>query len=148
MQISKHFSLAEMTFTSTKHKNMPNEEQVIALKALCENVLEPIRGHFDKPITIHSAFRSPEVNKSVGGAASSQHLKGEAADITIRGVANVDIYNFIRDNLVHDQVIAEKLNKNNGNFGWVHVSYSKHHNREEGISFLGAGRYVKGLVFV
>lgn len=148
VKLSPHFTLQEMTVTGRTAENNPNEEQILCLKALCENVLEPIRKHFGKPITILSAFRSPVVNKLVGGAASSQHLKGEAADITIRGVANADIYNFVRDSLVYDQVIAEKLNKNNGGFGWIHVSYSKKHNREEGLSFLGAGRYVKGLQYV
>ncbi len=148
MNLSPHFTLQEMTVTGRTAVNDPNAAQIVALKALCENVLEPVRAHFNLPITILSGFRSPEVNKLVGGAPTSQHLKGEAADITIKGVANADVWQFIRDNLVHDQVIAEKLCKENGARGWIHVSYSKKHNREEGLSFLGAGRYVKGFSYV
>ena len=148
MNLSKHFTLDEMTTTSRTAANDPNEQEIIALTALCENVLEPIRNHFGSPVTILSGFRSQEVNRLVGGAKTSQHLRGEAADITIKGVANVDVFNFIKINLDFDQVIAEKLMENNGQSGWVHVSYRLKRNRKEALSFLGGGQYVKGLQFV
>jgi hypothetical protein len=148
MNLSKHFTLDEMTTTSRTAANDPNEQQIIALTALCANVLEPIRNHFGKPVTILSGFRSEEVNRLVGGAKTSQHLRGEAADITMKGVANVDVYNFIKTNLDFDQVIAEKLKENNGQCGWIHVSYRLKRNRKEALSFLGAGRYEKGLWYV
>ena len=147
-RLSPHFTLEEMTATEYPVYNKPSEKEIEALTALCENILEPIRAHFNLPITILSGFRSPELNKTVGGAATSQHLKGEAADITIKGVANADVWQFIKDNLNFDQVIAEKLTKHDGSRGWVHVAYSKHQERGDAISFLGAGRYVKGLRFV
>lgn len=152
-QLSTHFSLEELTrskaATKAGLKNQPAAKELAALEALCTNTLESIRAYFGKPITILSGYRCPAVNKLVGGAPDSQHLRGEAADITISGIANVDIYHFIKDNLDFDQVIAEKLKKDNGANGWVHVSYSTKNNRNDAISFLGKGRgYVKGLAFV
>lgn len=149
MQLSSHFSLAEMT-ASGKHKNIPNtpsQPQIIALEALCDHVLEPVRQHFGKPVIVNSGFRSVELNKAVGGAASSQHLKGEAADIEIPGVRNDDIWLFIEKNLAFDQLIAEQLSEFNGSAGWVHVSFSLYQTRKDAKSFLGHGKYVKGLKY-
>jgi len=96
MNLSPHFTLAEMTATGRTADNTPGEKEIIALKALCENILEPVREHFGKPVYILSGFRSPEVNKLVGGAPTSQHVKGEAADITIKGVPNMDVWQLSR----------------------------------------------------
>lgn len=148
MKLSPHFTLAEMTRTSSSLPNKPSEKEIVALKALCENILEPIRIHFAKPVIVNSGYRSAAVNKAIGGAKTSQHLKGEAADIEIRGVSNAAIFRYIHENLDFDQVIAEKLRNDDGSAGWVHVSYSKYGLRGEALSFLGAGRYVKGLQFV
>ena len=96
MNLSEHFTLAELTKTSVKIDNVPNEEQVENLKRVC-GWLEQLRrrwnnlyGEGDDPIIINSGFRSPEVNKAVGGATLSNHLTGCAVDIRCIGCA-VDI---------------------------------------------------------
>lgn len=152
MQLSKHFTLAELTRSQTAKRldiaNNPSDVEIKCLKDLCENILEPVRVHFGKPIIISSGYRSPALNKANGGASTSQHVKGQAADIEIDGVPNAAIYSYIFKNLDFDQLIAEKLKSNDGSAGWIHVSYNKGKNRGEALSFLGNGRYVRDLVFV
>jgi len=148
-QLSKHFSLAEFTRSKLAETmgipNKPAGRQVDNLAALCYHVLEPLRAHFGKPVTINSGFRSIALNEAVGGSATSQHLSGEAADIEIKGVANADIWQWIVDNVPFDQIIAESLSKTDGSAGWIHVSYSIKHNRKEALSQV-KGKYVLGLV--
>lgn len=152
MKLSEHFTLEEFTASpkavALNIPNNPNGTQVDALSALCFNVLEPIRAHFKTPIHILSGFRCERLNQSVGGAPTSQHTKGEAADITLPSIKNCDVWQYIVDSLNFDQVIAEKLVEDDGNKGWVHVSYHVPGNRKDAISFIGNGQYVKGLVFV
>ena len=82
VQITPHFSLEELTITKTGLPNEPNEEQINQLRILCRDILEPLRYHGEcAPIIVQSAFRSPAVNKLVGGVPTSQHLLGQAADI-------------------------------------------------------------------
>ena len=92
IKLSEHFTLGEMCKTNEKLKNVPNEEQVNNLKRLCK-WLEKLRkrwndlyGEGDDPIIINSGFRSPEVNRAVGGATSSNHLTGCAVDIRCIGM--------------------------------------------------------------
>ena len=87
MRLSEHFKLAELCKTKTGIENVPNEEQVNNLKRVCQ-WLEQLRrrwnnlyGEGDDPIVINSGFRSPEVNKAVGGVPTSNHLTGCAVDI-------------------------------------------------------------------
>ena len=80
MQISPHFSLDELTRTSTAHPNEPDEASRKRLKLLCDEVLEPLR-LLVGPLRVNSGYRSAEVNKAIGGAKGSQHLTGEAADV-------------------------------------------------------------------
>ncbi len=102
MQLSKNFWLAEFTQSQVATRlgisNNPNPHEIAALRQLAENVLQPIRDHFGKPVVINSGFRSPRVNHQIGGAASSQHTRGEAADIEIPGVSNLELAKWIRDN--------------------------------------------------
>lgn len=146
MQLSKHFTLAELTVTNQKVNNIPSAEQIAKLKSLCNSILEPVRIYFGKPVIITSGFRSFAVNKAVGGSITSQHSKGEAADFTVKGVANAEVWKYIRYNLVFDQLIAEKLSKADGHKGWIHVSYSAVNNREQALSYVG-GKYVPELVY-
>lgn len=154
MKLSDNFTLQEF-INSSKAKelnisNVPTQIEIAALQSLCDNILEPIRAYFKLPVKILSGFRSKELNMALipPGALNSQHLIGEAADITISGVKNVDIWKFIVDKLNYDQVIAEKLKKDNGAAGWVHVSHKRiGKQRNEALSFLGHGNYVKGLQY-
>lgn len=127
MQLSKHFELAEFTRSSTAKRagisNMPTDAHLENIKLLCEKILEPIRVHFARPIILSSGYRSPALNRAVGGSSSSQHCSGEAADIDMDGtnVTNAQIFNYIKDNLEFDQLIWEFGTDSNPD--WVHVSY-------------------------
>ena len=129
MQLSEHLSLAEVTKSDTAKRrgvsNMPTEAHIANFKLLAENIFEPIRNHFGKPIFISSGYRSAELNKAIGGAASSQHCQGEAIDIDMDGrpggVTNKMVFDFIKENLNFDQLIWEFGTATNPD--WVHVSY-------------------------
>lgn len=128
-QLSPNFWLSEFTKSQTAARrqiaNSPKPHQVEALRALCENVLEPVRAHFGRPVVISSGFRSPALNTAIGGSQTSQHSKGEAADFEIPGISNLEVASFIRDNLVFDQLILEGHDSRDPNSGWVHVSYKR-----------------------
>lgn len=118
--IMKFFTLKELTKTTTGLPNVPNETQTAALLVLAKQVLDPVRELFNAPVTVNSAFRSPAVNQAVGGAANSQHLTGEAADLDSSN--NAILFNLIRNKLVFDQLIWE--NGTDAQPAWVHVSYT------------------------
>jgi hypothetical protein len=129
MKLSKHLELAEVIRSSTAKrlgiKNEPTAEHLANLKLLAENIFEPIREHFGRPIFISSGYRSAALNKATPGASTtSQHSKGEALDIDLQGteISNKQVFEFIKNNLVWDQMIWEFGNKDNPD--WVHVSYS------------------------
>lgn len=125
-QLSQHFKLYEFTRSGAaiEHDldNTPNAHQKMALTALCVNILEPLRRHFG-PIVISSGFRTQKVNHLVGGVPSSQHMRGEAADIVVgdkeRAAA---MFDFIRRHLDFDQLIWEPVGAANPR--WLHVSYT------------------------
>lgn len=84
--ISAHFNLEELTKTNTGVFNTPKDPKVISnLRRAAENILEPVRKHFNRRVIIHSAYRSPAVNRAVGGSNNSQHSKGEAVDFRVEG---------------------------------------------------------------
>ena len=113
MQLSKNLALAEVTRSETAKRkgisNMPTPEHIENFKLLAEKVFQPIREHFGVPIHISSGYRSKALNTAVGGSLSSQHCSGKAIDIDMDGtsVTNAQIFNFIKDNLNFDQLIAE-----------------------------------------
>ena len=111
---------ASTTADAHNIKNTPPLQEAGNLKALAENVLDPLREWYGKPIYVNSGYRSPQLNRMVGGAPSSQHMKGEAADITTGSKAeNKKLFDYIKSNLPFDQVIDEK------DYSWVHVSYRR-----------------------
>ena len=128
--------------------NTPGPQAIENLRQLCIHVLQPVRNHFALPVRINSGFRSANLNRAIGGALSSQHMLGEAADIEIEGVSNAHLWEFISKLPAYDQVIAEYLEANDPNAGWVHVSYRKDRNRKEAISCISRGVFLKGLHFV
>lgn len=119
----KYFTIKELTKSSTAEAkgidNTPTPEVERNLTALVENVLDPLRTIYGKPITVNSGYRCPELNKAVGGSATSDHVKGFAADITAGSKEeNERLFNIIKHNFHFSQLIDEK------NFSWVHVSYN------------------------
>ena len=129
MNLSKHVTLAEFenSPTATTHgiNNKMNESQIASAKLLCENVFEPLRLYLNTPIKISSGFRCLQVNRLIGGSATSQHTKGEAMDIKIDAKG----FYFIKDKLEFDQLIWEFGNDEQPS--WVHVSYKKSGNRKQ-----------------
>lgn len=123
MQLSKNFILDEFLRSETAEKNnvknIPTWLEVVALRNLCQKVLQPLRDHFG-PIVITSGYRSERLNELVHGVGNSQHMRGEAADIRIRNVATgLRYFDFIRDNCDFDQLLFE-YNRHGGR--WIHVS--------------------------
>ena len=125
--ISKHISYKEGVYSRTAMrrgiKNNPNAEQMEDMITIAEEVFEPLRLWVGGPIKINSFFRSPELNKAIGGSSKSQHCLGQAMDIddTFGKMSNADMYEFIKENLDFDQMIWEFGDDNNPD--WVHVSY-------------------------
>jgi hypothetical protein len=114
--------------------NSFNQEQLANMKVLAEKVYEPLVEHFKVYIYISSFFRTPEVNKLIGGAKSSQHLanNGAAIDLDVDGkdyITNREVFYYIKDNLEFDQLIWER--GDDVNPGWVHCSYTEGKNRKE-----------------
>lgn len=134
MQISKHLTLEELTKSATADKlgiknNNPNLHQIDNLKLLAENVFEPIRSHFNKPITISSGYRSLNLNQAIKGSITSQHCSGQAIDIDNVSPSNKEIFDFIKKNLTFDQLIWEFGTSKNPD--WVHVSFAENKNRKQ-----------------
>ena len=151
MKLSDNFSLIEFTKSQTAERkgieNTPNEVQKIAMESLCENILERVRSAFGKPVMINSGYRSPALCEAIGSKATSQHCKGEAADIEIYGVSNYDLAKYIENNLNFDQLILECWDGIEPNSGWVHVSYvDDTTNRKDVLTYTRAGGYTKGIV--
>ena len=153
MNLTKNFTLAEMTKSETalRHDmdNTPGEQEISALKLLAEKVLQPVRDHYGKGVKVNSGFRHPEVNAKVGGSKTSDHCRGQAADIEIPGVANADLAAWIRDNLEFRQLILEFYTPGVPDSGWVHVSYVAEDNKKEVLTATkkdGKTVYLPGLV--
>lgn len=148
MMISKHLSLAEVVRSESAKRrgisNVPTPEHLENFKLLAEKVFEPIREHFGVPIYISSGYRSKELNKAIGGSATSQHCKGEAIDIDVDGssITNKQVFDYIKDKLEFDQLIWEFGTDKNPD--WVHVSYSKKNRKQvlKAVKLNGATRYI------
>lgn len=128
-RISEHISYREAVHSYTAKvkgiRNVPSNSVIINMKALAENVFEPLRKWVGGPIKINSFYRSKTLNTAIGGSATSQHCKGMAVDLddTHGYKTNSEMFWFIVNNLEYDQIIAEF--PKNGNPAWVHVSYKK-----------------------
>jgi len=132
--ISKHISNKEGVYSRTALRlnidNTPTQDHKQNMRLLAENIFEPLRAYVGGPIKINSFYRSPKLNKAIGGSARSQHCNGQAIDIddTFGRATNAEMFEFIKKNLNFDQMIWEFGNDENPN--WVHVSYvSKNKNR-------------------
>jgi hypothetical protein len=138
MQLTPHFSLAELTVTNTKIDNIPSKEviEVLRTTAFYMEKVREILGNV--AITINSGYRSPDVNRQVGGTSNSSHTYGYAVDFTAYGHTPLTISNILsKSNLKFDQLIYEKT--------WVHISFDPRM-RGNILTLKGKGKYVKGIV--
>ena len=147
IKLSEHFTLGELTKTSykTEDQNIPSRVAIENLKNLCENWLEDLRYSYntlshnrDSPhcemLIINSGYRSPEVNKRVGGAPTSNHLTGCAVDIHVSGFEQAIRYASIlldisdgtqRD---YDELFIER---NKAGSHWIHFAVKPKDNRRK-----------------
>jgi len=127
MKLSNNFSLKELTASQTAERkgisNNPSEDHMNSLKDLCENVLQKVRDHYGKVVSVSSGYRSPELCVAIGSSVNSQHAKGQAADFEVFGLSNAELCKYIAENLEYDQLILEYHNIGEPNSGWIHCSY-------------------------
>jgi hypothetical protein len=153
MKLTANFTLGEMTKSETALRhgldNTPGEAETRALRLLCEKVLQPVRDRFGTGTKVFSGYRSPEVNAAVGGSATSDHCKGEAADIEVPGLDNAVLAQWIKANLEYTQLILEFYTPGIPNSGWVHVSYDPNNLKKQELTankVAGKTQYRLGLV--
>jgi len=153
MNLTANFSLHEMTKSETAlRKGMPNEpteDDIANLKLLAEKVLQPLRDHYGVGIKVNSGYRSPDVNAAVGGSRTSDHCKGQAADIEIAGIPNATLAQYIKDSLQYTQLILEFYTPGIPDSGWVHVSYDANNLKCQTLTATkkdGKTAYLNGLV--
>ena len=153
MNLTANFSLHELTKSETALRmgfdNTPGEAEIEAFRLLCEKVLQPVRDHFGKGVKCNSGFRSAESNAAVGGSRTSDHCKGQAADIEIPGVPNAELAQWIMDNLDYTQLILEFYTQGVPDSGWVHVSYDPNNLKKQELTatkIAGKTTYLNGLV--
>ena len=140
VRLSPHFTLGEMTTSNHKEVyNIPSHEAIANLKRLC-GWLEVLRKRAAEPIIINSGYRSPQLNRKIGGAPTSNHLTGSAADIRVAGMEQAIRYAVIlldysrESNQDFDELLIEK-----NRFGaiWVHFAVRLSNNRRK-ILFINA----------
>jgi hypothetical protein len=139
MKLSTNFSVAELSKTNVRQfDNTPSMQVIDNLQQLVDNVLQPLRDKFGQ-VTVTSGYRSPEVNKAIGGSGTSDHCKGFAADIEIGGKDNKELAQYIRDNMNFTQLILEFYTPGIPDSGWVHVSYDKGNLKKQCLTASKAG---------
>lgn len=137
-KLSYHFSVAEFVHSDTAEwlgiDNSIDSEEFDNAKDLCCYVLERLRSIVNKPVIINSGYRCSQLNKSVGGAVTSQHLLGQAADIKVEGYSIDELFDICCDLPLFDQVINEG--------SWIHISYNALRNRKQKLIKKGC-KYVQ-----
>ena len=135
MKLSKNFSLIELTKSQTATRkgidNTPSTEHRDNLKSRCEMVLQPVRDHFNRVVSVSSGYRSEELCLAIGSKITSQHAKGQAADFEIYGLSNKELSDWVHENLDYDQLILEYWREEDPNSGWVHCSFNLQGNRKQ-----------------
>lgn len=130
MKLTDNFTLEEMSHSNTAKarglENKPNPEQIEELRKLCVNLLQPLRDIYGEPMIISSGYRSPIVNKAVGGVANSQHMKGQAADVSVKEPRKL-LATLLSSGLDFDQAILYQDGRNN----FLHLSYNSGKNRKQ-----------------
>ena len=129
MKLTEHFTLEELTRSDTarvkRMNNTPSVADSANLLKLCQQILEPIREAYGHPIQITSGYRSPKVNAAVGGAKTSQHQKGEAADITCSATSKAQLFHLIKSLIERKKIYVGQLIWEYGSEhepGWIHIS--------------------------
>lgn len=141
--LSKHFKLRELEKSQVALRNqidnsVQDKTTFNNLKTLCEEILEPIRNNFGKPISPNSGYRCLELNRKLGSRDTSQHTLGQAVDIELPGIDNEEVFYYIKERLDYDQIILEYYDGVNPHSGWVHISYvSPEKNRRNSFSYDG-----------
>jgi len=127
MKLTENFTLSEMTKSETALRhgldNTPGDTEIANLKRLAENILQPVRNNYRRGVKVNSGYRAPNVNAAVGGSKTSDHCRGQAADIEIPGIANAALAEWISKHLKFTQLILEFYTPGIPDSGWVHVSY-------------------------
>ncbi|WP_129645634.1 D-Ala-D-Ala carboxypeptidase family metallohydrolase [Peristeroidobacter agariperforans] len=123
-KISEHFSLEELTFSQTAARdginNRPGPQEIAALRELCSNILQPLRSAVGHPLTVSSGYRSPRLNRAIGGSETSQHMEGRAADLVCFNMSAKKLFKRVIElKLPFDQLIYEGGKQSI----WVHVSF-------------------------
>ena len=142
-KLSANFSLRELTKSSTAQRkgidNSVEDKDIFnSLKKLTKNILQPVREHYDIPFAPNSGYRSLALNKAIGSSSTSQHCLGQAVDIEVPTISNLELFEFIKNNLEFDQIILEYYNNVDPRSGWVHVSYvCPKENRKRAMTFDG-----------
>ena len=149
MQLSKHFTLEEMTRSMVASRkgidNTPGAGEIKNLENVCYEILEPVRAHFDLPIMVSSGYRCEALCEAIGSKKTSQHALGCAVDFEINSVPNIKVAYWLTNNVDFDQCILEYYKPSDGAAGWIHVSYNeKGSNRKQILTFDGK-KYENGL---
>ena len=148
LQLSAHFSLAELTKTSRNVDNTPSIEEIDSLRQLCVNVLEKVREQFGRPVLIHSGYRNRVLNTAIGGSVTSQHMKGEAADFHVNDFTVYQVATWISEDLDYDQLILENFVPKVKSSGWVHCSFSRNNRNQDLTKFKGDKKYYAGILLI
>ena len=145
MQLSKNFTLREMTRSQTATRkgidNNPTGTHQSNLVLLCQNILQPLRDYFGRPLRVTSGYRSPDLCKILNSKITSQHCanNGAAADFEIFGYDNKEVASHIKNNFEFDQLILEYYDSSDINSGWIHCSFKSGANRKESLTKDKAG---------
>ena len=126
MNLSKNFTLSELTYSNAADsyniENTPGRIELENLKKLCNEILQPIRDKFGKSIYVNSGYRNPKVNRLVGGSSSSQHTKGQAADITVGSKeGNKKLFDMIVQMINNKEITVGQL-LDEKDYSWIHIS--------------------------
>ena len=143
MNLSRNFTLQELIKSDTAVRldinNNPNSGQIEKLKALCENILQPVRDHFGR-VKVTSGFRSEQLCMKIGSSVNSQHAKAEAADFEVMGTDNAELADWINKNLDYDQLFSWLIRCIAAMYpptiwftwsGWIHCSYTSDQPRKQ-----------------
>ena len=143
MKLSNNFSLSEFTSSPTADRlgidNTPDKEATDNLQELVTFVLQPLRDLYGS-ITITSGYRSPELNKAIGGSTTSDHCLGCAADFEVQSQDNRVMAQWIANNLDFKQLILEFYHADDMHSGWIHCSYKKGSNNKQKLNALKDGK--------